>query len=79
MRGSLCVMCVYESLSVCVSMSAAGEGLHWFFGERSSAQASQTPDQAVTAQLIVVSICAAGKGEAACTPPGNLTEKSELD
>ena len=35
--------------------------------------------QAVTAQLIVVSICAAGKGEAACTPPGNLTEKSELD
>ena len=42
-------------------MSAAGEGLLCTYTERLSAQASQTGDQAVTAQLIVVSIWAAGK------------------
>ena len=58
-RGSLCVMCVYESLSVRVSMSAAGEGLHCRYSERSIARRPPKPPtggQAVTAQLIVVSI-----------------------
>ena len=36
--------------------------------------------QAVTAQLIVVrAFELLVRGQAACTPPGNLTEKSELE
>ena len=72
----VCDVCVYESLSVCVSMSAAGEGLHCRYSERSSAQASQPPHRRPSgdspAELLV-------RGEAACTAAGNLTEKSELE
>ena len=61
-------MCVCVIVPVCVrmSVSAAGEGLHCTYSERISAQASQTPDRRPSgdspAELIVVSIGAAGKG-----------------
>ena len=50
----MCV-CVYESLSVRVSMSAAGEGLHCRYSENEVARRPPKPPtggQAVTAQLI---------------------------
>ena len=57
----LSVWCVYESLSVCVSMSAPGEGFYQYYSIMVNEVARRPPkpptgSQAVTAQLIVVSI-----------------------
>ena len=56
MRGSLCVMCVYESLSVCVSMSALVKVFTVDIVNEVARRPPKPPTggQAVTAQLIVV-------------------------
>ena len=84
MRGSLCVMCVcvYESLSVCVCpclLLVKVFTVHIVNELARRPPKTPTGGQAVTAQLIVVSIWAAGKGRSSAHASGNLTETSKLE